>query len=623
MGKAQDLDAIEAALKTHLADEWYIEKSLRFNGITTDLLLVHPERGVILIGLMNVAKDFDFESYNKRRKEVAEAFFKGESKEAQPEEPALNAGWEGMADPRDVFVDCRSELLDFFKEFTEENVKRLLSTVLIVVQDSDAVEKNIVLGNTWSKNQKAILIDWLRENPVDLPADEMEQLVYRLVPQAFTIDYPMPTHVWDRLKREVLGIEDAVLGMAPPPDFRFDKKQNQVLEYLRSPGLKRFQGPAGSGKTLIIARQVADCINAGGTVLVVVCNKTMCQMIQTRALFFINEGITDTKKRIENTRKLNQNSFITWQDRWWQRTCAATNLSQERDLVYMRADDSKNDDKRAVAEKKLASLTFTALTRATQSGVTSLQYDVVIADEAQNMFPENWEGLKLSAKSDTGIAVVSSDPTQSLYGSRPWTEAKMKGFANNPWRKLNASYRLPDDYLAFVADFVEKFPPAEDVNLPMKSPQMALAQSTLYRVAAEFPKDAIAKGVEFALNILGFAPHQIVVLVPTNRRGEAAVAELRKRGIAVTHTFDENLRPVFGLDTNVRASSFHSYAGWESPCVIVDTNFSEKQTNTNDLLYSGLTRLAKRDLGSALILVEGDNQYRGMIREYCEEIQSS
>jgi hypothetical protein len=182
---------------------------------------------------------------------------------------------------------------------------------------------------------------------------------------------------------------------------------------------------------------------------------------------------------------------------------------------------------------------------------------------------------------------------------------------------------LPDDYLAFVADFVEKFPPAEDVNLPMKSPQMALAQSTLYRVAAEFPKDAIAKGVEFALNILGFAPHQIVVLVPTNRRGEAAVAELRRRGIAVTHTFDENLRPVFGLDTNVRASSFHSYAGWESPCVIVDTNFSEKQTNTNDLLYSGLTRLAKRDLGSALILVEGDNQYRGMIREYCEEIQSS
>jgi hypothetical protein len=118
MGKAQDLDAIEAALKTHLADEWYIEKSLRFNGITTDLLLVHPERGVILIGLMNVAKDFDFESYNKRRKEVAEAFIRGESKEAQPEEPALNAGWEGMADPRDVFVDCRSELLDFFKEFT-------------------------------------------------------------------------------------------------------------------------------------------------------------------------------------------------------------------------------------------------------------------------------------------------------------------------------------------------------------------------------------------------------------------------------------------------------------------------------------------------------------------------
>ena len=620
MGKAQDLDAIEAALKTHLADEWYIEKSLRFKGVITDLLLVHPDRGAILIGVVNVEKDFDFDAYNKRRKEVAKALVKGKLEELKPEESGLSAGWEGLADPRDVFVDCHSELYDFFKELAQKDIKQLLRTVLIVVQDSKPVKNYVVLGNTGSKHQNAIDVDWLQKSPADLSAADLEQLVYRLVRQAFTVDFPMPVHIWNRLKREVLGIEDAVLGMAPPPDFRFDKKQNQVLEYLRSPGLKRFQGPAGSGKTLIIARQVADCINADGTVLVVVCNKTMCQMIQTRALFFINEGITDTEKRIENTRKLNENSFITWQDRWWQRTCAATNLSHERDLVYVEAKEAGKDERRIVAEKQLASLTFIALTRATQSGMTSLQYDLVIADEAQNMFPENWESLKLSVKSGTGIAVVSSDPTQSLYGSRPWTEAKMKGFANNPWRKLNASYRLPDDYLAFVADFVEKFPPAEDVNLPMRSPQMSLAQSTLYRVASESTKVAIAKGVEFALNILGFAPHQIVVLVPTNDRGDAAVAELRRRGIAVTHTFKQDLRPSFGLDTNVRASTFHSYAGWESPCVIVDTNFLDVQTNTNDLLYSGLTRLAKRDLGSALILVEGDNQYREMIREYCEEI---
>ena len=52
MGKAQDLDALEAALKTHITDEWYIEKSLRFKGVITDLLLVHPDRGAILIGVV-------------------------------------------------------------------------------------------------------------------------------------------------------------------------------------------------------------------------------------------------------------------------------------------------------------------------------------------------------------------------------------------------------------------------------------------------------------------------------------------------------------------------------------------------------------------------------------------
>ena len=99
------------------------------------------------------------------------------------------------------------------------------------------------------------------------------------------------------------------------------------------------------------------------------------------------------------------------------------------------------------------------------------------------------------------------------------------------------------------------------------------------------------------------------------------VRELRARGIPVTHTFNEVFRESFGTSDGVRGTTYHSYAGWESPCVIVDTEFAPLQLeNSTGFLYSGLTRLAKRDAGSALIIVEAENKFRTFLKKYGERI---
>jgi len=619
-GEMEALETLEAAFKAQLSDEWHVERSLTFAGITPDLLLVHPERGVVLVGLMRVRKGFDFAQYDKERKLRAEGILAEGNDDFVANESVDGPGWSGLADPRDVLLDWHSELEGFFGGMIAKDLSRLLRSVLVVIQDDEPVESDVVLGNMSKSQRQALKVEWQRKDISAMSRDEISSLVSRLIPQALAFDKPMPPFVWTRIKREVLGIEDAVLGMAPPSDFRFDRKQQGILDYLSSPGMKRFQGPAGAGKTLMVARVVADRVKADQRVLVVVYNKTMCQMIATRALFFLNEGVTDSAKRISNTRRFNAKVFIAWQDKWWERVCVATDLRRERSMVYSKY-FNKGNEGRIATEAEMASLTRRGLLKTKDE---KLRYDLVVADEAQNMFPDNWEGLKLSTREESGTVAISSDPTQSLYGSRPWTEQRMKGFSNNPWRKLNATYRLPDDYLKFVADFVSRFPPDEEVNLPALPDQPSLAGSTLYRVASktEFPKDGIIAAVDFALNILKFSPHQIAVLVPTNNRGKAILQGLRTdRGLNVSHTFEESLRESFGTDDGLRATTFHGYAGWESPCVIVDTNFSEKQTSSNGLLYSGLTRLAKRDHGSAMIFVEGDNQYRDIIREYCEEIK--
>jgi hypothetical protein len=621
MGEMPVLNKLQEVLIRLLPPDWIVEKSLTFSGVTPDLLLVHPERGVVLIGLSEFEAEFSFRDYDdsaRRRLEGKEAAPVG----AEDADLGNAVNWSGLGDPRELLLECRDELKSVYGNALERDVSKFLRTVFVVIQDAEPKMLSEVLGNVGSAKRKDVSVEWLRKSPVSMNDSELQSLVSRLVPQAYIADREMPDHIWTQIKRDVLGTEDAVMGMTPPPDFRFDVDQKRILEYIAAPGLKRFRGPAGSGKTLIIARAVADCISSGGRVLVVVRNKTMCQMISTRAKFFLNEGVSDLQLRIDNTRKFNSAAYIVHQERWWERVCIAANLNRERRTEYARILNNPDSEPDA-AEYRIVKLAHSALNRLKGWNSREFQYDLVIADEAQNMFPENWDCLRLCTKSETGTAVIASDPTQSMYGQRNWTDQRMTGFGGNPWRKLKASYRLPPDYLRFVADFVHRFPPDDEVILPLEPDAPSLFGSTMYRVGLKsgYPKDAIVAAIEFAINILQFSPYQIAFIVPGNKRGEVVVKELHARNIEVTHTFNPELRHLFGKNDGVRGTTFHSFAGWESPCVIVDSGFTGKEENTNSLFYSGLTRLAKRDLGSALIVIESDNQYQGIIREYCKEVE--
>lgn len=630
MANTRTTEVLEAAFRKELSDEWHIERGLTFAGIRPDFLLVHPNRGVVVISVVQLGDNFRFETYDKDVEQRKNWDSISDEQKILLGETPYKPGWAELADPRDSLLDWRTELLDFFSGLLERDQKRLLRAVMVIVHDSEPEPKDKVFGSMGRQNRADLNVEWI--NTLERSIDDLDTkaFVTRVVPQAFVDESGMPDHIWSRLKREVLGIEDAVMGMALPPDFNFDPQQQKILEYLSTPGLKRYRGPAGSGKTLIMARRVADAVLNGERVLVVAYNKTLCQMIRTRALFFVNEHVTDVAQRQANTRLFNELTFITWQDRWWLRVCSATGLGKERRRMYAQSSSDAGErftdesDAKLDVEKKLPGLVLRGLKGAAPSDRSLLFYDVVIADEAQNMLPDNWECLKEAAVAETGTVVVIADPTQSLYGSRPWTDQRMKGFANNPWRQMRASYRLPDDYVEFIAEFLKRFPPEDEVIPPSSTGKRQLSSSTLFRISPPkggFPRDAIAAAIHYALNTLNFLPHQIVFLVPTKKRGNATVALLRQQGIEVTHTFEDENKPVFGTTSNVRGSTFQSYAGWESPCVIVDSGFSPLQTNTNGLFYSGLTRLSHREIGSALIVVESDNYpYKQLIAQHCEEI---
>ena len=64
MGEMPVLNKLQEVLIQLLPPDWIVERSLTFSGVTPDILLVHPERGVVLIGLSELEPEFSFRDYD-------------------------------------------------------------------------------------------------------------------------------------------------------------------------------------------------------------------------------------------------------------------------------------------------------------------------------------------------------------------------------------------------------------------------------------------------------------------------------------------------------------------------------------------------------------------------------
>jgi hypothetical protein len=243
------------------------------------------------------------------------------------------------------------------------------------------------------------------------------------------------------------------------------------------------------------------------------------------------------------------------------------------------------------------------------------------------MLVENWIALKQMVRVFEGKCVVVADPTQSLYGKRPWTDKSMPGF-RGPWSKLSASHRLPANCVELVHQFNEAFPSLEEAILPEFPKELDFfPDAKLLRVARSshpdvYPADAVADAVVYMRDHEGFSPYEIAFLVPNNDRGIMVVKRLLKqdRDVKTTTSFNEDTRHELGIGMGIRGSTVHSFAGWESPCVILDLDVWKGIEDPNSLIYSALTRVRKRRAGSALVVIDGENQYSEFFKQHTQTI---
>lgn len=408
----------------------------------------------------------------------------------------------------------------------------------------------------------------------------------------------------ERVTSRVMSEDHAkdLRGWLTEPDFSsqqrtplvLDRNQKSLAESRTETGYRRIKGPAGSGKSLVLAARAARLANEGKSVLVATFNITLWHYL--RDLIVRNLDAPHLIRNIE----------FTHFHLWCKHACYNVGWDKRYDDLW------EQNSLGYVLDEGLPALAQDAIH---EPGAT--RYDAILVDEGQDYRPFWWNVLRQACTSE-GEMLLVADATQDVYGTaKSWTDDVMKGagFPGGRWAQLNVSYRLPPDALNLARDFAEEFLPKDAIDLPeQEQGTLDLYPCDLRWVQCE-PDEAERICSDEILSMMrltgknDLANADITMLAGDMKSGAGVVRRLAEYRIKSVDTFSddqkESRRRKMGFymgDARLKATTLHSFKGWEARLLVV---YITKAANAESLalVYAGLTRLKRSQLGSWLTVV--------------------
>ncbi len=360
-------------------------------------------------------------------------------------------------------------------------------------------------------------------------------------------------------------------------------------------GYRRVRGPAGSGKSVVLAARAALLALAGQRVLITCFNITMTAYLKELLVRFLWAS-TDTQKEVyEAYYRVQIHHYHAWA-KYRDEDCLANGVCDCN---------------------------------------VSHKFDAVMVDEGQDFEPEWWAHLRLCALANDGEVLFAADVTQDIYGrSASWTNATMRnaGF-RGPWNKLEYNYRVPYGLVPILSDFVARFMPNRVAELPIVAQGELSDNYPLDMRWIQIPVDSrwgnvCLSELQRVTKTLpsGHDLNDIAFLFWNHAYGFDFVSAISEAlSIDVSHIFvqplcDDNqsesedvqkrsrpLKLAFPLYADgMRAITTHSYKGWEARHLLIyvqDLSSSSDGWSSATLFYVALTRLMRNPLGSSLTVV--------------------
>lgn len=410
---------------------------------------------------------------------------------------------------------------------------------------------------------------------------------------------------WERRSSKVMSADlaDDLRGWLVEPDFSaeqrtpllLDRSQLALAETRTESGYRRIKGPAGSGKSLVLAARAAKLANEGQTVLVATFNITLWHYLRD----MIVRGL-DSPSKYENV-------TLTHFHLWCKHVCYEAGMGKRYDELAAAKGENATRDALNIGIPSLAeeAISHPDITR----------YDAILVDEGQDYRPQWWNILRQACKPG-GEVVLAADATQDVYGTAgAWTDDVMKGagFQGGRWAQLGVSYRMPPAALWLARSFAEKFLPEGSVDLPNpESGSLDLYPCHLRWVQCEpevggkVAADEVIAMMRHTGLANGLANADITVLAADMNTGSAIVDILSDHRINTVNTFGkDHRRKKMGFymgSAGVKATTLHSFKGWEARLLVVYVS-NAAHVNSLALIYAGITRLKRSTAGSWLTVV--------------------
>ena len=398
-----------------------------------------------------------------------------------------------------------------------------------------------------------------------------------------------------------------------------------VLEDTES-GYRRIMGPAGSGKSMVLAARAARLLAEGKDVLVVTFNLTLINYLQDLAVRWPLPSSLHVRRNIV---WLNFHS-------WCRRLCiSAGEYNAYRQLWRRHFETEAREYESAEGQSVPSAGLQTLLDHDLPSLLNRIlnthpevggSFDAILIDEGQDFRPEWIQVIRRCLRAQPDMMIVA-DKSQDIYGTaRHLTEEAMNGCGfRGEWAQLKVAHRLPAQLIPLLRHFATKYLPADTRDVPPEpDPQSDFypklepcflrwiqtpSGGVVSAATAEVLRLAAAKDVE-SLPI-----PDITVLVTAKQDGGQIVNQLEAAGIRSIHTFDPDDRQSRRLkiafykgDARIKVTTIHSFKGLESRALVLCIDSPPNYAMTADrlaLFYTGLTRLKHTHRGAYLSVVCG------------------
>ncbi len=339
----------------HLSKEWEIYIQPHLNGLRPDFVLLNPNTGIAVFEI----KDWDLDAM--------EYWVEGRLGES----PIMLAKREGKRfsvqsqNPVEKVFRYKQELHELYCPRLEKNAGFAVITAGIIFPYANDKRVNELLLPCL---QHRGMTKYPHYNPISGANSIQEGNIKKVFPESTrrSSGY-MSAEMAKDLKNWLVEPDFSASQRLP---IELDNNQRSFVTSRTQVGYRRIKGPAGSGKSLILAARAAELLGEGKEVLVVTFNITLLHYLMDVAVRWPSAS--------GKTRK-----DITWLNfhYWCKRTCQEADHEEEYKHLWKNHNENNEQENEDILNRKLPALVSTIIDQDADKLIPA--YDAVLVDEGK------------------------------------------------------------------------------------------------------------------------------------------------------------------------------------------------------------------------------------------------